>query len=285
MIDHEFSAIKAHYESLAQVSCCERDAEFLGYARENITARVLLNQEAEGRMEAPSAEEVDEAIAKLKAEHGGEEAFYLKAGISQAQEDLVRQDVAASLRVDRLLREIWGDEIEPAEDAVRAYYDEHLDDFMTAEEVHALHIFKSLKQAENRQRLYDELREVRRAAVAGADFLELAKQHTDKEEKDIDLGFFKQGELMDEFEVIVFSLEVGDVTPVFSSHWGFHLAKVVDRHPAAPKPFRAVEETVKELMIADERQRKTEAFVEELKAKSEIVDAPAVEDDGNGGTE
>ncbi|MBT3615260.1 MAG: hypothetical protein HN524_04670, partial [Verrucomicrobia bacterium] len=47
VIDQEFSAIKAHYESLGSMSCCERDGEFRGYARDNITFRVLLTQEAQ----------------------------------------------------------------------------------------------------------------------------------------------------------------------------------------------------------------------------------------------
>ena len=49
LLDQEFSSIKSYYESLAQVSCCERDDEFMGYAKENLIKRVLLAQEAEKR--------------------------------------------------------------------------------------------------------------------------------------------------------------------------------------------------------------------------------------------
>ena len=45
-IDQEFQSIKAEYERLGNVSCCERDDEFRGYARENIIAQVLISQEA-----------------------------------------------------------------------------------------------------------------------------------------------------------------------------------------------------------------------------------------------
>ena len=33
LLDAEFSQIKAHFEQQANVSCCERDDEFMGYAR------------------------------------------------------------------------------------------------------------------------------------------------------------------------------------------------------------------------------------------------------------
>ena len=44
LIDSEFSQIKAFFEQQANVSCCERDDEFLGYAKENVIKRVLLAQ-------------------------------------------------------------------------------------------------------------------------------------------------------------------------------------------------------------------------------------------------
>ena len=46
LLDAEFSQIKAHFEQQANVSCCERDDEFMGYAKDNIIARVLLSQKA-----------------------------------------------------------------------------------------------------------------------------------------------------------------------------------------------------------------------------------------------
>ena len=58
VIEQEFSAIKAHYESLGSISCCERDEEFRAYARENITFRALLTQEAQRTIPEPGAGEV-----------------------------------------------------------------------------------------------------------------------------------------------------------------------------------------------------------------------------------
>ena len=234
VIDQEFSSIKSYYERTSQVSCCERDPEFLEFAKENITARVLLNQEAEKRGALPSDEEVQAAVERLKEEHGGEEQFYMNAGITKEQEDLVRKDVQASLRVDKFLEKELGAEIAPSEEELRAFYEANIKEFMTEEEVSASHLFKSLSQAESREALYEEMREFRRRALNGEDFEALAKANTDKEEKDVELGYFKRGELMDEFEVIAFSLDVGDITPVFSSHWGFHLAKITGRKPQSP---------------------------------------------------
>src|SRR5256885_1834208 len=66
----EFSSIKSYFESLGNVSCCERDEEFRGYARENMIARMLLAEEASRRMPTPPDSEIDAAIEQMKQEQG-----------------------------------------------------------------------------------------------------------------------------------------------------------------------------------------------------------------------
>ena len=272
LIDQEFSSIKAYYEGLAQVSCCERDDEFLGYAKENIIKRVLLNQEAQKRNLPVLKKEVDAALDKLKEEEGGEAAFYAHTGISEEGEKMLRKDLAAKIQLDKFLDEVCGDDPDPTEADVRAYYEKHLEDFMTDEEVRASHIFKSLRKSENRDELYEELRELRKRATAGEDFDALAKEHSDKPEDEIDLGFFKRGDHMDEFETIAFSMEVGEVSPIFSTHWGFHLAKVTDRKPPEPRDFGEIQDALKDIMIQEHRQTKVQALASQLQETAQICE-------------
>lgn len=278
LIDQEFSSIKSYYESLAQVSCCERDEEFLGYAKENVIKRVLLAQEAQRQNLPVRKQEVDAALAQLKEDEGGEAAFYAHTGLSPEGEKLLRKDLAAKIQLDKFLDRVCGDEPEPTEEEIRSYYEEHLEDFMTDEEIRASHIFKSLRKSETRDELYEELREVRRKAVAGEDFGELARMHSDKPEEEVDLGFFKRGDHMDEFETIAFSMEVGEVSPIFSTHWGFHLAKVTGRKPPVPRDFDEIKEALAQIMVQERRQAKVQAFADELKKTAVIEDAEVSED-------
>ena len=103
VLDSEFANIKAYYESLGNVSCCERDGEFRGYARENIVARALLNQEAQRAAGPVPDEEVDAAMKKLIDEYGGEARFLASFGASAEQLPLIRRDVETDLRVRRMI--------------------------------------------------------------------------------------------------------------------------------------------------------------------------------------
>src|SRR5215211_5586940 len=107
VLDSEFSGIKSYFESLGNVSCCERNDEFRGYARENIVARVLLAQEALRSHPPMPDEKVEEAIAKLKEEHGGEQRFFAAVGGDGPEQlALIRRDVELNLRVRAMLEQL-----------------------------------------------------------------------------------------------------------------------------------------------------------------------------------
>jgi parvulin-like peptidyl-prolyl isomerase len=273
ILHEEFQNIKAHYERMARVSCCERDPEFRQYARDNITARVLLNQEAERRYPEIAEEEILEGVERLMTEHGGREAFFANTGLTPDTEHLVREDVKAGLRVDRLMREAWGEETGAPSEEQQQWYEEHLGEFMTAEEIRASHLFKHVEKSEDRERLYEFLRGIRSRVRAGEDFEVLALEHTDKEDKLVDLGWFKRGDYMEEFDLIVFSLSEGEVSPVFASHWGFHLAKITGHRVPRPRPFAEVQAEVVERMRHEQRQQATRGLVDRLKVVAKIESA------------
>ena len=265
----EFSSIKSYFESLGNVSCCERDDEFRGYARQNLIAKALLADEAARRVPPPDAAVIDAAIETMKREQCDFQ-FAAMAATSPGELDGIRNEIAANLRTQKMLEELWRDLPEPAENELRAYYDEHLAAFMSPEELRASHISKNPGHGENREAVYQELRTVRHKLLAGADFDELAREHSDKGKEQIDLGFFKRGELPEEFELVAFSMEIGELSPIFGSTYGFHIAKVTGRKAAAPKPFEEAKEFARQILVEERRKSRTQALVSELQATARI---------------
>lgn len=287
LVEQEFTNIKSAYERLdPTVQCCERDGEFRGYAQDNVIARVLLTQEARRTVGPPPAAEVDDAVAKIKEEHGGEEQFRAAFNLMPEQDDLVRQDVELNLRVQNLLDREIGPPPDPADAPLREYYNAHMDDYMNPERVRASHILKVPQRGEEREAMYNELRALRSGLLDGADFEEAARNHSDKareqreaagdgdgkdgEDDGIDLGYFRRGELMEEFEVVAFSMRVGEVSPVFGTSFGLHIVKLTDRIDATPKPFEEVRDEVRQAYLEEDRTEKVQTLVEQLKAKAAI---------------
>jgi len=282
VIEQEFRTIKGHYERTLQVSCCERDPEFRSMAKDNLASRSLLQQEATRRFPEVSAEEIRERLDKLIEQAGGEEQFYFNLGLPEKDENLIRTNVASGVRLDKMLSDIYAPEPEHSEEEMRAWYEKNTKFFLTDERIRASHISKNLGGAHSRKEVYNEMRDLRRQAQNGADFDALGAEHNSNKETPPDLGWFKRGEFMEEFEALAFSMDEGEVSPVFVTPLGLHICKVTGREPATPRPFEEVKDNVRQRMTEEHRDKKFNTFVDELKAGAKIEDTDPEEDCGCG---
>jgi parvulin-like peptidyl-prolyl isomerase len=207
----------------------------------------------------------------------------MQIGMPHKDEAVVRQNVAGGVRLDKMLGEIYGTEPEPTDAELRAYYEKNLAAYMTEEMIHAAHITKSLQGAKSRQEVFEAMRSIRQELRAGADFMKLAEEHRADEQQMIDLGWFKRGEFMEEFETIAFSMGEKEISPVFNTQLGFHICTVLGRKVSEPMPFEMVKDSVRQRMIEEFKDTKFNEFVEQLKAGAEIKDTdPADENCGCG---
>jgi parvulin-like peptidyl-prolyl isomerase len=272
IIEAEFRQIKGHYERSLQVACCERDPEFRGMAKDHIISRVLLNQESRRRFPKVAEEDITARLNKLIDEAGGESQFYLNIGLPPKDSALVRDNIAGGVRLDKTLQEIYAPEPVPTEAELRACYEANLKSYMTDEQIKASHITKSLQGATSRQDVYQAMRGIRSQLLAGAEFAQLAEEHRADEQQQIDLGWFKRGEFMEEFETIAFSMGEGEISPVFTTQLGFHVCTVTGRNPSVARLFEEVKEDVKTRFLEEHRDKKFNALLEDLKTAAKIED-------------
>jgi parvulin-like peptidyl-prolyl isomerase len=280
IIEEEFRHIKGHYERALQVACCERDPEFRGMAKDNLASRALLQQESRNRFPEVPKEEIDARLAKLIEQAGGEEPFYQSIGMPFKDEALLQDNLANGVRLDKTLNEVYAPEPEPTEEELRSFYEANVKFYLTQEEIRVSHISLNLSGAKSRAEVYQTMRELRDQALAGGDFEAMGGEHNSNKDISPDLGWFKKGEFMEEFEAIAFSMREGEISPVFTTQLGFHICRLTERKPAVPRPFDDVRDEVRARMLEEYRDEKFNAFVETLKAGAEIEDTEPEEDLG-----
>lgn len=151
-----------------------------------------------------------------------------------------------------------------SEAAAKAFYDDQIKGMKPEEEVKARHILVETE---------DKAREIKEQIAHGADFAEMAKEHSkDPGTKDNGglLGFFSRGQMVPQFEEAAFMLEPGDVSEPVQSRFGWHLIMVEERREKPLPTFDQVKERILNSMI----HRKAQSIGEQLRsgAKIEYID-------------
>lgn len=236
VIEDEFESLKEHYQRLGEIVCCDRDVELRTYAKENVVNRTLLEQESVKRFGEIDDATVEARFEALKEEHGGDQNFYDNTGFNRGDRNVILAKLKSSLTVDRLLEAEVNVPDQATEEELERYYQDNLQRFLGEEEVRVSQIFIEPSSHEAAREAYIALRTVRRELLAGKDFDQAAREHGSDEDREIDLGWMKQGQTMPEVEAITFSMEVGEISPIVATHYGFHLFKVTERKEAKPIP-------------------------------------------------
>ena len=126
-----------------------------------------------------------------------------------------REAPADTLLTDEELREIW--EANPPRGEVRARH------ILLSTPLNATET-----QVDSVIALMQSLRE---RAVSGESFAELARQYSEdtSAENGGDLGWFGPGDMVAPFDAAVYQLEVGEISPVVRTGFGYHIIQLIDR--------------------------------------------------------
>ena len=250
------------------LSSCEGQEEFQEMAKNNMIARMLLAQEAGRQRISVPQESIDAAVEELKAENEGN--FQFEASL-RCPEDRAKlnSNIRTHLIIEKLLEGEVGGMPVLSEEQSEQYYHDHMDSFVSPPKIHVRHILKSLDRGAGR-RSYNELVDVRAKLMAGEEFQKLCDEHSDRPGEEGDLGWFSPGEISEEFEAVVFSMKPNEISPVFMTPFGYHIATVIGRVDPAPYPLEEIREQVQQIAADQMRLEKTAAYVETLKRKAEI---------------
>jgi peptidyl-prolyl cis-trans isomerase C len=145
--------------------------------------------------------------------------------------------------------------------ALQAAYDAKYGNVPPAKEYNAAHILVAAE---------DKARELKAALDAGADFAQLAKEHstdTGSGSNGGDLGWFGLGMMVKPFEDAVVAAEAGKVTDPVQSQFGWHLILVKEVRDAA-KPTL---DDVREELAAELESKAIEAHVADVTAKATVT--------------
>ena len=274
VVDHElvmqsFDRIKAAEEQRIQGECCERDPEFLSQAQQEVADSVLIAQESERRFESIPEEEIAPLLKQMIEEYRNYGASW---DFLEERREMMRYELSASLRMDKLVNELLGDDREVREEEVEAFFKEHEFDYVSPAEVRSLHLVKHVDPNENPMKLYAKMCELRKEALkgdaSGEDFQKLIEEES--EGATGEYGWLALEQPTNSFEVILFSLAEGEVSPVFMNGNSWHLVMVAERKEEVRTQREEVEDELRERILGQRRRLALQALAVKLREDAEI---------------
>jgi peptidyl-prolyl cis-trans isomerase SurA len=138
-------------------------------------------------------------------------------------------------------------------------------------EVHIRHILINVA----RNATQAEVEQARRKAVAiaaearepGVDFAALAKKRSEGSSSSDggDLGFFKRGTMVPEFERVAFGLKTGEVSEPVRTQFGWHVLKLEEIRKLGMKPLAEVRPEIEDRLRRVQADRLTAQYMETLR--------------------
>ncbi len=118
------------------------------------------------------------------------------------------------------------------------FSDEEIHEFWKhdREEVRVRHILIELPEdatGKDTLQYWEKANEVYEKAASGETFTKLVDRYSDDKSMERklhgDLGFFKWGKMVDEFQDAAWALKVGEISPVVRTRYGYHVIKLLER--------------------------------------------------------
>lgn len=162
-----------------------------------------------------SEKEIDERIKEYKVQFGGEE------GLNQAlaQNGMTDEQVfKKNIKRELLAEKAAIDGVKITDEEVKKEFEEKY-----KEEIKASHILVKDERT---------AKEVKERLDKGEDFAKLTSQYSidpSSKDKGGDVGFFTKGRMVAEFDSVVFSLDVNQVSDPMKTEYGYHIIKVTDK--------------------------------------------------------
>lgn len=190
----------------------------------------------------------------------------------------IKSTIARHYQSVTLQKEIEAN-IKVNDEDLKKYYEEHQKEFVQPEKVKASHIlvkFDKSKAGDREAKLVQAkkiLSEVKAKAKDPKSFNDLAGKYSEDEgskRRGGDVGFFERteegGRMAKEFSDAAFALKnIGDLSDVVESPFGFHIIQLTARREKVEKPFDEVKARIESTLKAEKRKGVYEESIEKIK--------------------
>jgi parvulin-like peptidyl-prolyl isomerase len=224
----------------------------------------LLLQEADKQGIITTDKEVSETINQLMEDSGlSEQEFQQTLDEQGITMDFLEDYYKKQITINKLLNKTVVSKVSVSEQEINDYYENNKGQFIVPEKVNASHILvNTTEEAEEILKLLEE----------GGDFAELARQRSmcTSAPRGGNLGYFVKGTMVKEFEDAAFSLDIGEMSNIVESSFGYHIIKVHDKKPETVMSLEDSASFIREKIKLQKQNKILGEYLNQLRDNADI---------------
>lgn len=155
------------------------------------------------------------------------------------------------------------DSVEVSDAEIEEYYNNNKAGFTVEEQVQASHIL--VEDEETAKEILNKLNN-------GSDFAELAKEYSldGSATRGGNLGFFPRGRMVKPFEEAAFALEVGEISGIVKTDFGYHIIMVTDRQEAGTISLEESRDNIRDTLLHQKQMETLRNYLIELRENAVV---------------
>ncbi|MEX0674865.1 MAG: peptidylprolyl isomerase [Gaiellaceae bacterium] len=225
-----------------------------------LVQRVQFEQKAEELGIEITDKQIDDRLAEIKKQYFDDDDKKLQDQLKQTNTTLeqVKRDIRAQMLQEQLFTKVTSD-VAVTDKEVRAYYEEHKDQYGEPESRKVRHILVDKKARADD--LYAQLQ-------GGASFATLAKKFSKDPGSAAQGGELTvaRGATVPEFDKLAFELDRNELAEPVKTQYGWHIIQALSDVTAAKvQPFAQVQEQIKQQLLQTKKNDKMTKWVEDVK--------------------
>lgn len=274
-IEHELARLVQFYSQHMPEEELRKQLDVLrSRAIDQAIGSKLLFLEAEKLNIQVPKEDIDNSIFGMAKELGGMDKLREQLKKQNLSEEIFREQIRRGRRVDILVSQIVSEASEPTEEEARDHFEAHKDEYTKPERVLAQHILITPKDGSDasKKEALEKIEAIRERVLAGADFGDEATKYSDcpSGKNGGSLGWFSKGMMVPPFEQAAFGMEVGGVSDVVETQFGFHIILKTDHEEPQNADFEEAKESVRDFLHHSKRGELLSKHVKMLRDKAKV---------------
>lgn len=252
--------------------------QILMKALDQLIGERLLDQQAKDLNVEVSEAQIDAGIDDVKKQNkiDGEqfEKLLLNEGYTLASyRAFMKKHMARMTLINLKVRA----KVKVSDEDVKAEYARYAKAESDDVEVHVRHLLVQLPAGASPAQVEDARKKAAglaaEARAPGVDFAKLARAKSEGASKDEggDLGFFRRGVMVPEFEKVAFNAPLGTISDPVRTSLGWHVLKIEEKRALPAKGFEEMKEALREQLFRAQLEKFSEQYVQELRGQAVIA--------------